>query len=39
LPHPSHFTPRTDKVRIVQDAGWASGLVRIDVENVVPTRF
>jgi len=35
---PNHFTPRTDTVRIVQEAGWASGLVRTEVENLVPTR-
>ena len=35
---PRSLYPRTDAVRVVQEAGWASGLVWTDVEYLVPTR-
>ena len=31
------FTPGKDLVPIVQEAGWASGLVRTGTENLAPT--
>ena len=33
------FTPGKDPVPIVQEAGWAPGLVRIGVGNLAPTRI
>jgi hypothetical protein len=32
-----HLTPGKDPVPIVQEAGWASGLVWTGAENLVPT--
>ena len=32
-----HLTPGQDPVPIVQEAGWASGLVWTDAENLAPT--
>jgi hypothetical protein len=32
------FSATADTIRIVQEAGWALGLVWIDVEDLVPTR-
>ena len=34
---PAAFTPRKDQVPIVQEAGWAPGLVWIGAENLAPT--
>jgi len=34
---PAAFTPRKDPIPIVQEAGWAPGLVWIGVENLAPT--
>ena len=34
---PAAFTPGKDPVPIVQEAGWAPGLVWIGVENLAPT--
>ena len=39
MPRPSHFTPGKDPVPIVQEAGWATGLVWTGEENLAPTRF
>ena len=36
-PCPGRFTPKKDPVPIVQEAGWAPGLVRTDAENLIPT--
>jgi hypothetical protein len=36
-PRPGRFTPGKDPVPIVQEAGWASGPVWTDAENLVPT--
>jgi len=36
MPRP-HLTPRKDLVPIVQEAGWASGLVWTGAENLAPT--
>jgi len=36
---PAAFTPRKDPVTIVQEAGWAPGLVWIGVENLAPTEI
>ena len=38
-PRPGRFTPAKDPVRIVQEAGWAPGLVWMGVENLAPTRI
>jgi hypothetical protein len=38
MPRPL-FTPRKDTVPIVQEAGWAPGLVWTGVENLAPTRI
>jgi len=35
-PRPGRFTPGKDPVAIVQEAGWASGPVWTDAENLVP---
>jgi len=35
MPRPL-FTPGTDPVPIVQEAGWAPGLVSTDAENLAP---
>ena len=34
---PAAFTPGKDTVPIVQEAGWAPGLVWIGAENLAPT--
>jgi len=34
---PAAFTTRKDLVSIVEEAGWAPGLVWIGVENLAPT--
>jgi len=36
-PRPSHFTLRKDPVSIVEEAGWAPGLVWMGMENLAPT--
>jgi len=36
--HPDRFTPGNDTVRIVQEAGWALGLVCEGAENLAPNR-
>ena len=36
-PHPGCFTPGKDPVPIVQEAGWAPGLVWMGAENLAPT--
>ena len=36
-PRPGRFTPGNDPVPIVQEAGWAAGLVWTGAENVAPT--
>ena len=36
---PAAFTPGKDLVPIVQEAGWAPGLVWIGVENLAPTEI
>ena len=36
MPRP-HLTPGKDPVPIVQEAGWASGLVWTGAENIAPT--
>ena len=36
---PAAFTSGKDPVPIVQEAGWAPGLVWIGAENLAPTRF
>jgi hypothetical protein len=39
-PRPGHFTPhKREPVPIVQEAGWASGLVWTGVENLAPTSI
>ena len=38
-PHPGRFTPGKDPVPIVQEAGWAPGLVWTGVKNLAPTRM
>jgi len=38
MPQPL-FTPGKDPVPIVQEAGWAPGLVWTGVENLAPTRI
>ena len=37
-PHPGRFTPGEDPVPIVQEAGWAPGMVWTDAENLAPHR-
>jgi len=37
MPRP-HLTPGKDPVPIVQEAGWASGTVWTDAENLAPHR-
>jgi hypothetical protein len=39
MPCPGHFTPGKDPVPIVQEDGWAPGLVRKGVENIPPTTI
>ena len=34
---PAAFTPGKDTVPIVQEAGWAQGLVSVGAENLAPT--
>jgi hypothetical protein len=36
-PRPGRFTPGKDPVLIVQEVGWAPGLVRKDAGNLAPT--
>ena len=38
MPRP-HLTPGKDPIPIVQEAGWASGLIWTGVENLTPTRI
>jgi hypothetical protein len=35
--HHDHFTSRNEPVPIIYEAGWASGLVLMGVENLTPT--
>jgi len=37
MPRPGRFTPEKNPVRIVQEAGWASGPVWTRVENLAST--
>jgi hypothetical protein len=39
VPHPSYFAPRKETVFIVQEAGWAPGMVWMGLENIVLPGF